>query len=76
MPEGMSREHETIYTGMTDCAPDGYDFCFACQLPYWALKDFDECLGEFAKRYEHLSIPETGKTKGTMQETASVRLPL
>ena len=55
--EGMSREHETIYTVMTGFTPEGYDFYFAYQLPHWALKDFDQCLGEFAKRYEHLSIP-------------------
>ena len=55
--EGMSREHETVYQVLTNFGPEGYDFYFAYQLPRWALKGFDEELGEFAKRYEHLSIP-------------------
>ena len=55
--EGMSREHETVYQVLTNFGPEGYDFYFAYQLPRWALKGFDEDLGEFAKRYEHLSIP-------------------
>ena len=71
--EGMSREHEIIYTVMTDFTPEGYDFYIAYQLPHWALKDFDECLGEFAKRFEHLSIPA-----GTylICETARCKFPI
>ncbi|MBQ1820429.1 MAG: AraC family transcriptional regulator [Clostridia bacterium] len=56
--EGMSREHETTYAVLTNFDDEGYDFYFAAKLPHWALEDFDEDLGEFAKRYEHLSIPE------------------
>ena len=55
--EGMCREHETIYQVLTNFAPDGYDFYYAYQFPQWALEDFDEDLGDFARNFEHLSIP-------------------
>ncbi len=56
--EGMSREHETAYQVLTNFDAEGYDFYYAYQFPGWALKDFDEDLGEMAKRFEHLQIPE------------------
>lgn len=55
--EGMAREHETTYSVLTHFGPDGYDFYFAYELPHWALKDFDEDLGEFARNFEHIRIP-------------------
>ena len=55
--EGRSRIHDTIYTVMTDFSDDGYDFYFAYQMPHWALKGFEEELGDFAKRFTHLEIP-------------------
>ena len=55
--EGLSREHEITYQVLTGFGPDGYDFYFAQQLPGWALKDFDEDLGEMAEKFEHLQIP-------------------
>lgn len=55
--EGMSRQCDITYQVLTNFGPDGYDFYFAYQMPDWALKDFDEELGEMAKHYEHLQIP-------------------
>lgn len=56
--EGMNRDHVNSYQVLTNFSPDGYDFYFAHLLPKWALKDFDEDLGEMAKNFEHLHIPE------------------
>lgn len=56
--EGMCREHETTYQVLTNFDADGYDFYFAYQLPDWALENFDDDLGEAAKQFEHLRIPE------------------
>ena len=55
--EGMSREHENTYQVLTNFDSEGYDFYFAYQLPSWILEDFDEDLGEMAKKFEHLQIP-------------------
>ena len=55
--QGMSRDHVKTYQVLTNFAPDGYDFYFAHELPSWALKDFDDDLGEMAKHFEHLRIP-------------------
>ncbi len=55
--EGMSREHEITYSVLTNFSAEGYDFYFAYQLPSWALEDFDDDLGEFAKNFEHIRIP-------------------
>ncbi len=55
--EGMSRQFETAYSVLTNFSPNGYDFYYAYQLPDWALEDFDEDLGEFARNFEHISIP-------------------
>lgn len=55
--EGISREHEITYQVLTNFDPDGYDFYFAYQLPSWALKSFDEDLGEMSKCFEHIFIP-------------------
>ncbi len=55
--QGMSREHVLSYQVLKNFGPDGYDFYFAQQLPRWALVDFDEELGDFAKNFEHLQIP-------------------
>ena len=55
--EGMAKEHEVTYQVLTHFDPEGYDFYFAYQLPGWALKDFEEDLGDMAKQYEHLQIP-------------------
>lgn len=55
--KGMSWEHEKMFQVLTNFDPEGYDFYFAYQLPNWALEDFDEDLGEMAKKFEHLQIP-------------------
>lgn len=55
--QGMSRDHVDSYQVLTNFGPDGYDFYFAHLLPDWALEDFDEDLGEMAKKFEHLNIP-------------------
>lgn len=55
--EGMCREHELTYQVLTNFGPEGYDFYYAYQFPAWALRDFEEDLGDFAKNYEHISIP-------------------
>ncbi len=55
--QGMSREHVDTWQVLKNFGPDGYDFYFAQQLPHWALVDFDEELGDFAKNFEHLTIP-------------------
>ena len=55
--EGMSRIHDTVYTVMTNFNDNGYDYYFAYPLPKWALEDFEDDLGDFAKRYAHLQIP-------------------
>ncbi len=55
--EGASREHEKTWQVLTNFGPDGYDFYFAYQLPKWSLADFDEDIGDFAKHFEHLTIP-------------------
>lgn len=56
--EGMNRDHVNSYQVLTNFGPDGYDFYFAHLLPKWALDDFDKDLGETAKNFEHLHIPE------------------
>ena len=55
--EGISREHELTYQVLTNFDPDGYDFYFAYQLPDWALRNFEDDLGEMAKCFDHISIP-------------------
>ncbi len=55
--EGMSREHILSYQVLTNFSSDGYDFYFAYELPKWILQEFDDLLEDFAKNYEHLSIP-------------------
>ncbi len=55
--QGMSREHVDTWQVLKNFGPDGYDFYFAQQLPNWAFVDFDEELGDFAKNFEHLTIP-------------------
>ncbi len=55
--QGMSREHVDTWQVLKNFGPDGYDFYLAQQLPRWALADFDEELGDFAKNFEHLAIP-------------------
>ncbi len=55
--QGISREHVLTYQVLKNFGPDGYDFYFAQQLPRWALEDFDDYLGEFAKDFEHIPIP-------------------
>ena len=54
----MNWDHINSYQVLTNFGPDGYDFYFAHLLPKWALDDFDEDLGEMAKNFEHLHIPE------------------
>lgn len=56
--QGMNRDHVNSYQVLTNFGEDGYDFYFAHALPRWALEDFDEDLGEMAKNFEHLHIPE------------------
>ncbi len=55
--DGMSQEHILTYQVLTNFDAEGYDFYFAQELPKWALEDFDEDLGDFAKNFEHLQIP-------------------
>lgn len=55
--DGMSGEHVLTWQVLTNFAPDGYDYYLAQQLPVWAMEDFEEDLGEFAQKFEHLSIP-------------------
>lgn len=55
---GMNRDFVNTYQVPTNFDQDGYDFYFAHLLPKWALDDFDEHLGEMAKNFEHLRIPE------------------
>ncbi len=55
--QGISREHVLTYQVLTNFGPDGYDFYFANELPGWALEDFEPDLGEFAKNYEHITVP-------------------
>ncbi len=55
--EGMCRDHVHTYCILTNFSSEGYDFYFASQLPRWALEDFDDDLGEFAKNFEHIHIP-------------------
>lgn len=55
--KGMSGEMTDNYQVLTNFTPEGYDFYYAYRLPSWCLEDFDEDLGEFAKKYEHLQIP-------------------
>lgn len=55
---GMNRDFVNTYQVLTNFDQDGYDFYFAHLLPKWALDDFDEHLGEMAKNFEHLRIPE------------------
>lgn len=55
--EGMCREHETVYQVLTNFDADGYDFYYAYKFPAWALEDFDEDLGDWAKKFEHIQIP-------------------
>lgn len=56
--QGMSRDHVNSYQVLTNFDQDGYDFYFAHALPKWALEDFDDDLGEMAKHFVHLNIPE------------------
>ncbi len=55
--EGISGQHETVYSVLTNFGEAGYDFYFAYALPKWALEIFEEDLGDFARNYEHISIP-------------------
>ncbi len=55
--QGASHEHTDTWNVLTNFGPDGYDFYIASQLPGWELRVFDENIGEFAKNFEHLSIP-------------------
>lgn len=55
--EGMSQQHVITHSVLTNFTAEGYDFYYAYPLPQWALEDFDEDLGDFAKHFEHLIIP-------------------
>ncbi len=56
--EGMDRNSGLMYNVLTNFGPDGYDYYIAYKLSQWALDNLEVELGEFAKRYEHLDIPE------------------
>ncbi len=56
--QGMSKDFVNFYQVLTNFTPDGYDFYVAHQLPNYALETFNRDLGEMAKEFDHLHIPE------------------
>ena len=55
--QGAARDCETVYEVITNFGDDGYDFYIASKLDPLMMTDFEEDLGEFAKAYEHVTIP-------------------
>lgn len=54
--QGMSRDCATAYEVVTNIGDEGYDFYIASKLSDWMLEHFEEELGEFASRFEHLHL--------------------
>ena len=55
--QGLAHDCETLYEVITNFDDNGYDFYFAVKLDPYAREDFEEDLAEFAKQYEHITIP-------------------
>lgn len=55
--QGLAHDCDTVYEIATNFGDDGYDFYIASWLDEESMADFENDLGEFAQRYEHISIP-------------------
>lgn len=58
MLDGLARDFDTTYQVLTNFDPNGYDYYIAAKLPKVTLDDFENDLGEIARWFEHLQIPE------------------
>lgn len=55
---GLARDCDTFYNVMTDFDDEGYDFYIAAKLNKAKTEDLASFIGEDAKRYETIPIPE------------------
>jgi len=55
---GLSCDYDTQYNVMTDFSDEGYDFYIASDVPQGMRERMDKYMGEDAKRFEFIEIPE------------------
>ena len=55
--EGLAHDCETTYEVLTNFGDDGYDFYIAANVDPFVRSLMQEELGEFAQRFEHITIP-------------------
>ena len=56
--KGLARDCETFYNVMTNFDDEGYDFTIAAKLNRPKTEDLASFIGEDARRFEQISIPE------------------
>ena len=56
--KGMSRDIDTTYNVITDFNDDGYSFYIAAKMTDWLINNLEQELGEDAKTFERIEIPE------------------
>ena len=55
--QGLAHDCDTVYEVITNMDDDGYDFYIAAKLDPIMRNDMEEDLEEYAKAYEHISVP-------------------